>query len=61
MREKGVILRTWRVGTDVIEETVRLVEEARAREEQAGRKQEGQEVGVKKQQQQQQQGREKGK
>lgn len=33
MKEKGVILRTWRVGTDVMEETVRLVEEAKKEEE----------------------------
>jgi hypothetical protein len=28
LKEKGVVLRTWRVGNDVLEESVKLVEKA---------------------------------
>lgn len=35
LEQKGVLLRSWRVGFDVLEEAVRLVEEAKKREERA--------------------------
>lgn len=48
LEQKGVLLRSWRVGFDVLEEAVRLVEEAKKREERAreegGRGRRGDEV-----------------
>ncbi|KAJ9649443.1 hypothetical protein H2199_000218 [Coniosporium tulheliwenetii] len=36
LRDKGVVLRSWRVGSDAIEESVRLVEEAKRKWESEG-------------------------
>jgi hypothetical protein len=33
LRREGVVLRSWRVGTDVLDESVRLVEKARKLEQ----------------------------
>ena len=41
LEQKGVLLRSWRVGFDVLEEAVRLVEEAKKREERARKGGEG--------------------
>lgn len=38
LRKEGVLLRSWRVGTDALDDSVRLVERARRQQQESGGK-----------------------